>query len=114
MSDDRIPRFGTKAMNQIEYSSRSFEVFKNSRQCVGGERSQLTGLRDDGISHDECWSKFPAQQIERKIPGSDQARDSDRLSQNITDRAGHLVHPCGALANQLSEKSEIGYGSRNI
>ncbi len=51
------------------------------------ERRQLRRLEDDGVPARKCGPQLPARDVGREVPGDDQADDSERLSERCSDSA---------------------------
>ena len=53
-----------------------------------GERRQLRRLEDDGVPARERRAELPARDVEREVPGDDEADDAERLAERRRHAAG--------------------------
>ena len=66
-------------------------------------RSELGGLEDDAVAVGERRRYLPRRDRERKVPGSDEADDADRLARDLDLDAGpHRVELVAADAHRLA------------
>src|SRR5207247_387516 len=71
------------AMHDIEHAVWQTGLTRNLAQHESGHRCQLARLRDGRVADGNCGRDFPAQQIKRKIPWRNQARDAAWLARRV-------------------------------
>ena len=103
------------AMHDIEHAVWQTGLTRNLAQHESGHRCQLARLRDGRVADGNCGRDFPAQQIKRKIPWRNQARDAAWLAQRVVERdvVGDVRFRFG-VENRRREKTEIAGRAWNV
>ena len=82
------------------------------------ERRQLGGLEDDGVAASECGAELPGGDVEREVPGDDEADDAERLAERHVDAAGDgdglavaLVDRAGVEVEDVGNHANLAAGA---
>ena len=79
---------------------------------------ELGGLEDDGVAGREGGAELPGGDVEREVPGDDQADDAERLAERHVDAAGDgdrlavaLVDRAGVEVEDVGHHSDLAAGA---
>ncbi len=97
----------TQAVQEVEDPRRRPDLGEEARQAVRGQRRQLAGLGDEGIAHRQGRRDLPGQQVERQVPGGDQADHAEGLAQGVVQRPLHVVGVVAVVADGAGEEAEV-------
>ena len=103
------------AVHDVEHAVRQAGFATNLAQQVGRHRRQLARLGDGGVAARDGGRDFPAQQIERQIPGRDQSGDAARLAQRVIegDAIGDVRFVL-RVQDRRREEAEIAEAARGM
>ena len=94
MLDQPLPDDRARPDDDVQDALRDPGLERELGKAQGRERRQLGRLEHDGVPAGERGAELPARDVEREVPGHDQADDAERLAERGGDaaRAG-IVSP---------------------
>ena len=86
--DQTLAHHATRTDEHIEHALRDPRVERELSETERGHRRQLRGLEHHGIAARERRTDLPARDVEREVPGHDEAHNPERLAKGHVDAAG--------------------------
>src|SRR5205823_13730818 len=86
-----LPSFPTRRSSDLTMHEIKNTIWETGfaygfAEQVSSHRSQFAWLCDCRVADRDCGRDFPAQQIQRQIPGRDESGDAARLTQRVVKR----------------------------
>ncbi len=109
------PTFGPGAVNDVQNAIGQSRFATNLAEHICRHRRQFARFRHRGVPACDGGRDFPAQQIERQIPGRDEAGDAAGLAQRVVKRhAVGDVRLVLRVQDRGGEEAEIRGRARDV
>ena len=120
MLDQPLPDDRARADDDVDDALREPRLERELAEPQRRQRRELGGLQHDGVPARERRAELPARDVEREVPGHDQADDAERLAEGHVDAARDrdrlavvLVDGAGVEVEDLGDHADLAARARD-